>query len=346
MTQADVTAKRALAQSLGAQATEAEAAAAAMKLEVRRAKKALKQARKAYKLAKKAAKQARKKDRAAQAAVAAQTKAAASEAGATAAAKRNRVGAPKPAAASRRQKVSGAGNQIKETSLGKTISFQRPDGAKVDGYLAERSPGASAPGVVVIQEWWGLNDQIRGVADRLAAAGYRALVPDLYRGKVALAANEAEHLMKGLDFGVAAGQDVRGAVQYLKASGSSKVAVTGFCMGGALTLLSAVNVPELDCAVVWYGYPPLDYIDAAKIKVPLIGHWATEDTAFPISNVDLLEKKLNAAKVAYEFHRYVAKHAFANETADSKNLAFLKHDAPAAALAWRRTMEFLAKNLA
>ena len=111
-------------------------------------------------------------------------------------------------------------------------------------------------------------------------------------------------------------------------------------------MLSAVNVPEVDVAVVWYGYPPLEYIDAAKIKAPLMGHWATEDTAFPISNVDLLEKKLTAAKVAYEFHRYVAKHAFANETADSKNLAFLKHDAAAAELAWRRTMEFLAKNLA
>ncbi|HLN50285.1 MAG TPA: dienelactone hydrolase family protein [Steroidobacteraceae bacterium] len=229
--------------------------------------------------------------------------------------------------------------------MGKTISYQRPDGGSVNGYLAEGARGARAPGIVVIQEWWGLNDQIRGVADKLAAAGYRALVPDLYRGKLALEANEAEHLMKGLDFAAAAGQDVRGAVQYLKASGSAKVGVTGFCMGGALTLLAAVHVPEADASVVWYGFPPLDYVDAARIRAPLLGHWATEDGVFPIVKVDELEKKLRDAKVAFEFHRYHAKHAFANETADSKNLPYLKHDAVAAELAWDRTMKFLAKHL-
>ena len=229
--------------------------------------------------------------------------------------------------------------------MGKAISYQRPDGASVNGYFTEGSHGAPAPGIVVIQEWWGLNDQIRGVADKLAGAGYRALVPDLYRGKVALQANEAEHLMKGLDFAVAAAQDVRGAVQYLKASGSTKVGVTGFCMGGALTLLAAVNVPELDAAVVWYGYPPLEFIDASRIRAPLMAHWATEDAAFPIAKVDVLEQKLREAKVAFEFHRYQAKHAFANETADSKNLPFLKHDAAAAELAWRRTLEFFARHL-
>jgi len=215
----------------------------------------------------------------------------------------------------------------------------------VNGYLAEPAQGAKGPGMVVIQEWWGLNDQIKGVADKLATAGYRALVPDLYRGKVALEANEAEHLMKGLNFGDAAGQDVRGAVQHLKSSGSAKVGVTGFCMGGALTLLAAVNVPEASAAVVWYGYPPLEYVDASKIKVPLMAHWATEDAAFPIAKVDELEKKLRDAKVRFEFHRYKAKHAFANETADSKKLAIVQHDPAAAKLAWGRTMDFLAKHL-
>jgi carboxymethylenebutenolidase len=229
--------------------------------------------------------------------------------------------------------------------MGRMIEFTRPDGQGVDGYLAEPAESRGAPAMVVIQEWWGLNDQIRGVADRLAGAGYRALVPDLYRGKVALEANEAEHLMNDLDFGDAAGQDVRGAVQYLKASGSTKVGVTGFCMGGALTLLSAVNVPEADAAVVWYGYPPLEFIDASKISAPLLGHWATDDDAFPIANVDELEKMLSAADVDYEFHRYDAKHAFANETADSKNLPFLKYDAELAELAWGRTMEFLGRQL-
>jgi len=229
--------------------------------------------------------------------------------------------------------------------MGKTISYKRPDGQSVNGYLAEPKSAKGAPGVVVIQEWWGLNDQIRGVADKVAAAGYRALVPDLYRGKSAVEAKEAEHLMKGLDFADAAGQDVRGAVQHLKSTGSAKAGVTGFCMGGALTLLSAVNVREADAAVAWYGFPPLEYIDASKIKAPLMAHWATQDEFFPIAKVDELEKKLRAANVKFEFHRYDAKHAFANETADSKGLPPLKHDPKAATLAWKRTMDFLAKHL-
>ncbi len=224
-------------------------------------------------------------------------------------------------------------------------SFKRPDGKTLNGYLAEPKAGKNAPGVVVIQEWWGLNDQIRGVADKLAGAGYRALVPDLYRGRSALEAKEAEHLMNGLDFADAAGQDVRGAVQYLKSTGSKKAGVTGFCMGGALTLLAAVNAPEADAAVAWYGFPPLEYVDASKIKAPLMGHWATQDQFFPIGKVDELEKKLRAANVKFEFHRYDAKHAFANETADSKGLPPLKHDPKAAEQAWKRTLDFFAKNL-
>jgi carboxymethylenebutenolidase len=229
--------------------------------------------------------------------------------------------------------------------MGKTVSYKRPDGKSVNGYLAEPAAGAKAPAMVVIQEWWGMNDQIRGVADKLAKAGYRALVPDLYRGKQALDANEAKHLMEGLNFGDAAGQDIRGAVQYLKASGSAKVGVTGFCMGGALTVLSAVNVPEANAGVIWYGYPPLEYVDASKIKMPLLGHWATQDQAFPISGVDALEKKLREANVKFEFHRYNCKHAFANESADQKKLDMLKYDAKAAEQAWKRTMDFLAKQL-
>jgi len=227
------------------------------------------------------------------------------------------------------------------------ISYKRPDGKSVSGYLAEPKAGAKAPGMVVIQEWWGLNDQIRGVADKLARAGYRALVPDLYRGKVAVEAKEAEHLMTGLDFGDAAGQDVRGALQFLKAGGSAKAGVTGFCMGGALTLLAAVNVPEADAAVVWYGYPPLEYVDAAKIRAPLLGHWASRDEFFVIAKVEELEKKLRGAGVKFEFHRYDAKHAFANETAvgAKRPVAAAEYDSQAAELAWKRTLDFLAKNL-
>jgi carboxymethylenebutenolidase len=231
--------------------------------------------------------------------------------------------------------------------MGTNIRMTRPDGGQVDGYLAEPADGASAPGIVVIQEWWGLNDQIRGVADRLAAQGYRALVPDLYRGQSTVEAEEANHLMTNLNFGDAAGQDVRGAIQHLKATGSAKVGVTGFCMGGALTLLTLVNVPEADAGVVWYGYPPLEYVDAAKIRAPLMAHWATEDVPFPIAGVDALEGRLKAAGTAYEFHRYEAQHAFANETQveGRKLLPVVGYHPAAAQLAWQRTDAFFARHL-
>jgi len=225
------------------------------------------------------------------------------------------------------------------------IEFKRPDGQTLNGYLAEPTNKANAPGIVVIQEWWGLDDEIKAVADRFAQAGYRALVPDLYRGKLALEANEAEHLMGGLNFGDAAGQDIRGAVQYLKATGSEKVAVTGFCMGGALTVLSACNVPELDGTIVWYGNPPLEYVNAGAITKPMLGHWALQDEFFPIAGVDLLEEKLKQAGVNYEFHRYDTKHAFANPKADTRGLAPLKYNAEAEKLAWERTLCFLQKYI-
>ena len=225
------------------------------------------------------------------------------------------------------------------------IQFKRPDGQLLEGYLVEPAGSTDAPGVVVIQEWWGLDDEVKSVADRLAKAGYRALVPDLYRGKLALEANEAEHLMGDLNFGDAAGQDIRGAVQYLKATGSKKVAVTGFCMGGALTVLSACNVPELDGTVVWYGYPPLEYVDAQAIAKPMLAHWALHDDFFSISGVDALEEKLQQAGVHYDFERYDAKHAFANPKSDVRGLPPLQYNEAAAKLAWDRTMEFLKKNL-
>ncbi len=232
--------------------------------------------------------------------------------------------------------------------MGTMVTFTRPDGKTVQGYLAEPTAPQStsnAPAVVVIQEWWGLNDQIKGVADRLATAGYQALVPDLYRGKATVEAEEAHHLMTGLDFGDAASQDIRGAVQFLKAR-ASKVGLTGFCMGGALTLLGATQAPELDAAAVWYGCPPLDYIDANKIKAPLLGHWATQDEFFKIDVVDGLETKLTAAGVGYEFHRYLAHHAFANETAVGPHRTpATQYDPVWAQQAWDRTLRFFGKHL-
>jgi len=226
------------------------------------------------------------------------------------------------------------------------ITYERPDGKSVQAYISEPANTKNAPGVVIIQEWWGIDDEMRSVADRLAKAGYRALVPDLYRGKLALEANEAEHLMKDLNFGDAASHDIRGAVQYLKATGSAKVAVTGFCMGGALTVLSAGLVPECDGTVVWYGYPPLEYVDAQAIQKPMLAHWALHDEFFSIAGVDQLEQKLKAAGVEYEFQRYDAKHAFANPKSDSRHLPPLQYNSVATDLAWERTMTFLKNQLA
>ena len=229
--------------------------------------------------------------------------------------------------------------------MGTMVNFTRPDGKTVQGYLAEPAQVSGAPAVVVIQEWWGLNAQIRGVADRLAAAGYQALVPDLYRGQSTVEAEEAHHLMTGLDFGDAASQDIRGAVQYLKTR-APKVAVTGFCMGGALTLLAMTQAPEVDAGVVWYGCPPLEYIDASKIKAPLLGHWATQDEFFKIDTVDALEAKLRAAGVGFEFHRYLAHHAFANETAVGPGrIPATQFDAVWTQQAWDRTLRFLGRTL-
>src|SRR5580698_7723977 len=229
--------------------------------------------------------------------------------------------------------------------MGTTISFTRPDGKMVEGYAAEPVTKTGAPGIVVIQEWWGVNQQIRGVADRLAAAGYFALVPDLYRGKSTVEAEEAHHLMTGLNFGDAASQDIRGAVQFLKKN-NGKVGVTGFCMGGALTLLAACLAPEIDATVVWYGCPPLEFIDPTKIKAPLLGHWATQDEFFKIATIDQLEEKLRAANVRYDFHRYLAHHAFANETAVGPHrIPQTQYDPVWSEQAWDRTFRFLGRWL-
>lgn len=230
-------------------------------------------------------------------------------------------------------------------SAGKTITYRRPDGKEVSGYLASPEKTEGAPAVVVIQEWWGLNDQIRGVADRLAASGYLALVPDLFRGKSTVEEEEAHHLMDGLDFSDAATQDIKGAVQYLKGH-TPNVAVAGFCMGGALTLLALNAIPEISAGVVWYGCPPLEYLDATAIKVPVLAHWATQDMFFPAATVDALEAKLSEGGVNAEFHRYLAHHAFANETAVGfGRIPDTQYDPVWAQLSWDRTLTFLGKTL-
>jgi len=223
--------------------------------------------------------------------------------------------------------------------MGEMIQFKRPDGKTCPGYLATPKTGAGAPGFVCIQEWCGLNDQIKKTADRLAEAGYRALVPDLYRGKVAKASDEASHMMANLDHSDAAEQDIRGAVQYLKQS-SKKVAGGGFCMGGVLTILASVRVPEMDAGACFYGIPELPAAEFKKIKIPLICHFANKDGWITPAKVNDFEAALKQSKSKFEIYRYDAQHAFMNEARPEV------YDAAKAELAWDRTLKFLKNVLA
>lgn len=220
--------------------------------------------------------------------------------------------------------------------MGRMIEYLRPDGGKCQGYLAE--VGTTAPGVVVIQEWWGLNDQICGVADRFARAGFNALAPDLFQGRVTQAPDEANHLMNGLDFPGATHQDIRGAAVYLSESGA-KVGTMGFCMGGALSIAAAVHVPELSAAVCFYGIPPKDFADPAKITIPFQAHFASRDDWCTPMAADQLEQSMKGAGNVPEVFRYEADHAFFNERRAEV------YNADLAVQAWSRMIIFLEKVL-
>lgn len=222
--------------------------------------------------------------------------------------------------------------------MGKNIEFSSPSGKQVPGYLAAPNGNGEAPGVVVIQEWWGLNDQIMGVADRLAGEGYRALVPDLYRGRVTQSPDEANHMMTGLDWAGATGEDVRGAIQHLKVNGE-KAAVLGFCMGGAITIMAGVKIPELDAAVCFYGIPPVEAADPAEIRVPFQAHFANEDDWCTPEAVNGLEERLKSAGIQHTLYRYAAHHGFFNEQRPDI------YDAVASKEAWERSLSFLKDNL-
>ena len=225
--------------------------------------------------------------------------------------------------------------------MGTTIEFTRPDGQPAPGYYAAPVQPEGAPGVVLFEEWWGLTSHIRETADRLAAAGFRVLVPDLFRGRVAATGDEANHLMQGLDFGDAVSQDARGAAAYLKQQGAARVGAIGFCMGGALAMLTAMHDPgDFSSAVVFYGYPPPEAGDPATIKIPIMGHWAREDAFFKAEGVDAIERALSAAGVPHEFHRYDAKHAFYNPG------GLGNYHREHAETAWDRSVDFFRRTLA
>jgi carboxymethylenebutenolidase len=222
--------------------------------------------------------------------------------------------------------------------MGQMIEVSRPDGGKTPAYLA-KSPRAGSPAIVLIQEWWGLNDHIRGVADRLAGEGHNVLAPDLYRGRLTTLADEAHHLMDGLDFADATQQDIAACVIHLRETGRP-VGVMGFCMGGALTVAAAALVPGLAAAVCFYGIPPKQVADPARIRIPFMGHFATLDTWCTPAAAAALEADMRAAGQAPEIHHYVAQHAFFNDSRRAE-----VYDEACASLAWARTLDFFARHL-
>jgi carboxymethylenebutenolidase len=223
--------------------------------------------------------------------------------------------------------------------MGTSITFKRPDGKDAGGYLANAARG-NAPGVVVIQEWWGLSEQIKGLCDRFAVAGFDALAPDLYKGKVVPYhdMDAAGKEMNSLDFIDATTQTVRGAALYLGKNGA-RVGLTGFCLGGAVTIIGAAKIPELTAGVVFYGIPPEQAAKPADIKIPLQAHFANKDDWCTPQAVDAFENAMKAAGKSLELFRYDAEHAFVNEQRQSV------HDRAAAELAWGRATEFFKKHL-
>eukprot|EP00455_Lapot_gusevi_P031374 TRINITY_DN33_c0_g1_i2.p1 TRINITY_DN33_c0_g1~~TRINITY_DN33_c0_g1_i2.p1 ORF type:complete len:267 (-),score=127.74 TRINITY_DN33_c0_g1_i2:54-746(-) len=172
--------------------------------------------------------------------------------------------------------------------------------------------------VIVLQEWWGVNQQIKEKAQQLTQEfGFATLIPDLYRGNVAIDHEHAGHLMNGLDWPGAV-QDIRGAARYLKSIGYGKVGVTGFCMGGALSIAGSVLVEEIGAGVCFYGIPSKQLADPANLRVPLQLHFGTEDKLAGFSDpaaANALAEVLRANNATFELFFYEgADHAFTNHT--------------------------------
>lgn len=196
------------------------------------------------------------------------------------------------------------------------------------------------PGVIVIHEWWGLNEHVKHWTDRLAADGYATLAVDLYGGKVATNPDEAMKAMKAVDE-KAARATLLEAHEFLKTDSrvlATKRGVMGWCFGGKWSLELALSAPDVDATVVYYGHVTTDAKELAKLKAPLYGVFGNKDQGIPPSMVDAFETSLKANKAKFSIKRYDAEHAFANPSNP-------RYDQKSAEDAWKNVREFLAAEL-
>jgi carboxymethylenebutenolidase len=211
------------------------------------------------------------------------------------------------------------------------------------GYMAAPASG-HGPATIVLQEWWGLDDHVRSICDRLAGEGFFALAPDLYRGETTTQPSEAEQKMMALSMDDAE-KDMCGAAQHLLAqpgAEGSGVGSLGFCLGGGLSIWAAATCPEVKAAVSYYYVMPHGKPDFTAIHGPVLGHFGTADDFIPVSDAEALETDLRAAGVDVHFDYYPgAGHAFFNDT---NRLG--TYDSDQAEESWQRTIAFLRKALA
>jgi carboxymethylenebutenolidase len=216
------------------------------------------------------------------------------------------------------------------------------NGVETPGYLA--TPERTGPAVIVLQEWWGLNDDIKEIAERFAGEGFVALAPDMYHGQSASEPDEARKLAMGLQLEQAA-KDLSGAYRYLLASVAvepKKVGSVGFCMGGSLSIYLATREPT-DACVSYYGAPRAESgypeFRPEQMKAPFLGHYAELDRDLTERGKQLAEGLREAGKEA-EVHIYEgAHHSFFNKTRPEV------HHPQAAAQSWERTLAFFRKHL-
>lgn len=217
------------------------------------------------------------------------------------------------------------------------------NGAQAHGYLTKPDSG-SGPGLILIQEWWGLDDHMVEVADRLAAEGFVVLCPDLFGGRVAHGMDDAAAMVEQLPVDRAA-RDLAGAVDVLLADGdvtSAKVGVVGFCMGGGFVLHLAVQQGDrIAAAVPFYGAGPGLPDDFRGLTAPVQGHYGERDQAYPVEQARQLERRLrDETPGPVEFFYYPAGHAFLN---DRNQLG--TYDPDCAAVAWQRAVAFLRQHV-